>query len=124
MEYLQVLVINKRKKKKKKKESENMNYKEYKAKLLSRVNKNSSPEQKRLYNKELNYAADAAMASTYKRNKLEIDDVVQYRKNATKSNVDAGYKAPKWSWVETQRLKILRAVNRSKRSYARRNKKR
>lgn len=101
-----------------------MNYKEYKGKLLSRVNKNSSSEQKRLYNKELNYSADAAMASTYKRNNLEIASIVQFRKNATKSNVDAGYKAPKWNWVETQRLKILRSVNLSKRAYARRNKKR
>jgi hypothetical protein len=103
--------------------SDTMTYNKYKSKLLSRVFKGSSKDRKDSSKSELNRAADAAMISTYKRNKLEIASIVQYRKNMTKSNIDAGYKAPKWSWVESKRLQILRSVNRSKRSYARRNKK-
>lgn len=100
-----------------------MSYNKYKGKLLSRAFKGASKDTKNIYKADLNRAADAAMASTYKRNKLEIASVLQYRKNMTESNRKAGYKAPKWGWGESKRLQILRSVNRSKRAYARRNKK-
>ena len=86
-----------------------MSYNKYKGKLLARVFKGASKDRKDSSKTELNRAADVAMISTYKRNKLEIASIVQYRKSMTKSNIDAGYKAPKWSWVESKRLQIRRS---------------
>jgi hypothetical protein len=103
--------------------SDTMTYNKYKSKLLSRAFKGSSQDQKDLYKGAMNRNVEFAMKSTYKRNKNEILQITESRKSTSKQFKENGWPKPKWSWFETARLKNLRSVNRSKRSYARRNKK-
>jgi hypothetical protein len=100
-----------------------MSYKKYKGKLLSRAFKGATQDQKDLYKSAMNRNVEFALKSTYKRNKNEIQQITMDRKATAKQFKENGWPKPKWSWFETARLKNLRSINRSKRAYARRNKK-
>ena len=100
-----------------------MSYKKYKGKLLSRAFKGASKDRKDFYKVALNRRADVAMKTTFKKNKQQIMDIEMTQKREVSDAKKLGWSKPKMSFIDRSTLQILKSVNRSKRSYARRNKK-